>query len=113
MVVSLGGASSGSGALTYNAAGLFDAIVGAGSADGASPDLTQNQATQSYYQGILGSIVIPSSNDGVYDGSGQFSGQALSSQLSLLLKSNPDLTGAIVEDIVNQGIVGGLISTTA
>lgn len=113
VVVSLGGASSGSGALTYNAAGLFDAIVGAGSADGASPDLTQNQATQSYYQGILGSIVIPSSNDGVYDGSGQFSGQALSSQLSLLLKSNPDLTGAIVEDIVNQGIVGGLISTTA
>lgn len=113
VVVSLGGASSGSGAQTYNAAGLFDAIVGAGSTDGAAPDLTQNQATQSYYQGILGSIVTPSSSNGVYDGSGQFTGPALSSDLSLLLKSNPDLTGSIVEDIVNQGVVGALISTTA
>jgi hypothetical protein len=31
----------------------------------------------------------------------------------LLLKSQPDLTSSIVEDIVNQNVVGGLISTMA
>ncbi|WP_232729655.1 hypothetical protein [Herbaspirillum huttiense] len=113
VVVSLGGASSGNGALTYNAAGLFDAIVGAGSSAGTSTDLTQNQATQSYYQGVLGSIVTPGATSGIYDGSGVFAGEGLSSQLSLLLKSQPDLTGSIVEDIVNQNVVGGLISTMA
>lgn len=113
VVVTLGGGSSGSSGQTYNAAGLFNSIVNAGSSAGTSSDLTQNQATQSYYQGVLGSIVMPGSTSGVYDGSGIFAGQGLSSQLSLLLKSEPDLTGSIVEDIVNQNVVGGLISTTA
>jgi len=69
VIVSLGGAGAGSGqgqnALTYNAAGLFDAIVSAGSADNTSPDLTQNQASQSYYQGILASITTPPTTSGL------------------------------------------------
>lgn len=113
VIVTLGGSSSGNSGLTYNAAGLFDAIVNAGSSAGTSTDLTQNQASQSYYQGVLGSIVMPDATSGIYDGSGMFAGQGLSSELSLLLKSQPDLTGSIVEDIVNQNVVGGLISTMA
>ncbi|ONN67458.1 hypothetical protein G5S34_09620 [Herbaspirillum frisingense] len=118
VIVSLGGAGAGSGqgqnALTYNAAGLFDAIVSAGSADNTSPDLTQNQASQSYYQGILASITTPPTTSGIYDGNGQFSGNSgLTSDLSSLLKSDPGLTSTIVGDLINQGIVGGLISTTA
>ena len=118
VIVSLGGAGAGSGqgqnALTYNAAGLFDAIVSAGSADNTSPDLTQNQASQSYYQGILASITTPPTSSGIYDGNGQFSGNGgLTSDLSSLLKSDPGLTSTIVGDLINQGIVGGLISTTA
>ncbi len=118
VIVSLGGAGAGSGqgqnAQTYNAAGLFDAIVSAGSADNTSPDLTQNQASQSYYQGILASITIPPTTSGIYDGNGQFSGNGgLTSDLSSLLKSDPGLTSTIVGDLINQGIVGGLISTTA
>ena len=62
---------------------------------------------------MLGSIVTPGATSGIYDGSGVFAGEGLSSQLSLLLKSQPDLTGSIVEDIVNQNVVGGLISTLA
>lgn len=116
VIVSLGGAGSSQGqnALTYNAAGLFDAIVSAGSADNTSPDLTQNQASQSYYQGILASITTPPTTSGIYDGNGQFSGNGgLTSDLSSLLKSDPGLTSTIVGDLINQGIVGGLISTTA
>ncbi len=113
VIVTLGGGSSANSGLTYNAAGLFDSIVNAGSSAGTSTDLTQNQATQSYYQGVLGSIVTPGTTSGIYDGSGVFAGEELSSQLSLLLKSQPDLTGSIVEDIVNQNVVGGLISTMA
>ncbi|MFJ3318747.1 hypothetical protein ACIPLR_25685 [Herbaspirillum huttiense] len=113
VIVTLGGGSSANSGLTYNAAGLFDSIVNAGSSAGTAPDLTQNQATQSYYQGVLGSIVTPGATSGIYDGSGVFAGEGLSSQLSLLLKSQPDLTGSIVEDIVNQNVVGGLISTMA
>ncbi|MDR9851084.1 hypothetical protein [Herbaspirillum huttiense] len=113
VIVTLGGGSSANSGLTYNAAGLFDSIVNAGSSAGTSTDLTQNQASQSYYQGVLGSIVTPGTTSGIYDGSGVFAGEGLSSQLSLLLKSQPDLTGSIVEDIVNQNVVGGLISTMA
>ncbi|TDY96952.1 UNVERIFIED_ORG: hypothetical protein DFO49_1422 [Herbaspirillum seropedicae] len=113
VIVTLGGGSSANSGLTYNAAGLFDSIVNAGSSAGTSTDLTQNQASQSYYQGVLGSIVTPGGTSGIYDGSGVFAGEGLSSQLSLLLKSQPDLTGSIVEDIVNQNVVGGLISTMA
>jgi hypothetical protein len=53
VIVTLGGgSSSGNSGLTYNAAGLFDSIVNAGSSAGTSTDLTQNQASQSYYQGV-------------------------------------------------------------
>ncbi|NQE48280.1 hypothetical protein [Herbaspirillum rubrisubalbicans] len=112
VIVTLGGGAASNAGLTYNAAGLFNSFVNAGTPV-TTPDSTQTEATQSYYQGVLGSISSSSPNAGIYDGSGIFSGQSLSSPLSLVLKSNPDLTGSIVQDIVNQNVVGGLISTMA
>lgn len=113
-VVSLGN-SIGSDGLTYNAVGVFDAIVDAGAASDVTPDTTQTQADQSLYQGILGSITSSSDTAGIYNGSGEFTGldTGFTTQLASLLKSNPDLTDSIVSDVATQGIVGALFSTTA
>lgn len=115
VVVTLGGSSNGNGdGLTYNAAGLFNSFVNAGSATGITTDTSQNQADQSLAQGILGSISAPASSSGVYAGNGVFSAQdGLTAEQSALLKSNPGLAATFVGDAVNQGIVGSLISTTA
>lgn len=113
-VVSLGN-SIGSDGLTYNAVGVFDAIVDAGAAADTSPDLTQNQADQSLYQGILGGIDNSTGTAGIYNGSGEFTGldTGFTTQLASLLKSDPSLTDSIVSDVATQGIVGALFSTTA
>ncbi|WP_017913669.1 hypothetical protein [Xanthomonas sp. SHU 166] len=126
--------------LTYNAAGLFNSIVSAGPTDAAStssagtststagsstsstgaststgtgPYPTLDQATQTYDQGLLGTITAPPSTPGLYNASGVFSGQGLTPQLSSLLQSDPSLSGTVTGDLLNQGIVGGLIDTTA
>lgn len=119
--------------LTYNAAGLFNSIVSAGPSDAAStssagtststagaststgtaPYPTLDQATQTYDQGLLGTITAPPSTPGLYNASGVFSSQGLTPQLSSLLQSDPSLSGTVTGDLLNQGIVGGLIDTTA
>jgi hypothetical protein len=113
-IVSLGN-SIGSDGLTYNAVGVFDAIVDAGAADNASPDQTQDQAEQSLYQGILGGIDNSAGTAGIYNGSGEFTGldTGFTAQLASLLKSDPGLTDSIVSDVATQGIVGALFSATA
>ncbi|WP_050468382.1 hypothetical protein [Herbaspirillum chlorophenolicum] len=116
VIVSLGNSNSSStDGLIYNAAGVFNSIVDAGTAQNAPSDTTQNQATQSLDQGILSGIASPPTAAGIYNGSGEFTGldTGLTSQLSALLKSNPDMTDSIVSDLVTQGIVGSLFSTTA
>ncbi|MBO9535020.1 hypothetical protein [Herbaspirillum sp.] len=114
IVVSLGN-SIGVNGLVYNAAGVFDSIVEAGTAQDAPADTTQNQATQSLDQGILSGVASPPTAPGIYNGSGEFTGlgTGLTSQLSALLKSNPGMTDSIVGDLVTQGIVGSLFSATA
>ncbi|MFJ3059120.1 hypothetical protein [Herbaspirillum sp. NPDC087042] len=114
VIVTLGGSSSSSDSLTYNAAGLYNSFVNAGSSANVTPDTTQNQATQSLQQGELDSIASTSSTSGVYNGSGVFTGQdGLTAQESALLQTNPDLASTFVSDAATQGIVGSLISTTA
>jgi hypothetical protein len=114
VVVSLGN-SIGSDGLTYNAVGVFDAIVDAGTATNTAPDITQNQATQSLDQGILGSVASPPAAAGIYNGAGEFTGldSGFTPQLASLLKSDPQLADSIVGDVATQGIVGALFSTTA
>ncbi|NUU03684.1 hypothetical protein HNO84_18900 [Herbaspirillum robiniae] len=115
VIVSLGNTIGTAGGLTYNAVGVFDSIVDAGTASNTSTDITQDQATQSLYQGILGSITSDPTTAGIYNGAGEFTGldSGLSAQLSSLLKSDPGLTDTIVGDVATQGIVGALFSTTA
>ncbi|MDV0439742.1 hypothetical protein [Xanthomonas sacchari] len=143
VILSLGGLAASTAAdtgLTYNAAGLFNSIVSAGPTDAAStsgtsgsstdpststtgtgtststatsPYPTLDQATQTYDQGLLGTITAPPSTPGLYNASGVFSSQGLTPQLSSLLQSNPDLSSTVTGDLLNQGIVGGLIDTTA
>ncbi|WP_045726658.1 hypothetical protein [Xanthomonas sp. GPE 39] len=114
LILSLGTSSPADQGLTYTAAGLFNTIVRAGSADGTSPNIDQNQANQSYSQGILDGIGTPPSTPGIYNASGVFTADnTLTPALSSALKENPNLTGPIVGDLLNQGIVGSLISTTA
>ncbi|MDQ7761947.1 hypothetical protein RAB70_01935 [Xanthomonas sontii] len=136
VIFSLGGLAGTTPAdtgLTYNAAGLFNSIVSAGPTDAASassagtststagaststgtaPYPTLDQATQTYDQGLLGTITAPPSTPGLYNASGVFSSQGLTPQLSSLLQSDPSLSGTVTGDLLNQGIVGGLIDTTA
>ncbi|MBV8623493.1 MAG: hypothetical protein JO174_08410 [Herbaspirillum sp.] len=114
VIVTLGGSSSSSDSLTYNAAGLYNSFVNAGSSANITPDTTQNQATQSLQQGELDSISATTSTSGVYNGSGVFTGQdGLTPQESALLQTNPDLASTFVSDAATQAIVGSLISTTA
>lgn len=136
VIFSLGGLAGTTPAdtgLTYNAAGLFNSIVNAGPSDAAStsstgtststtgaststgtgPYPTLDQATQTYDQGLLGTITAPPSTPGLYNASGVFSSQGLTPQLSSLLQSDPSLSGTVTGDLLNQGIVGGLIDTTA
>ncbi|WP_017908947.1 hypothetical protein [Xanthomonas sp. SHU 199] len=136
VIFSLGGLAGTTPAdtgLTYNAAGLFNSIVSAGPTDAASassagsststagsststgtaPYPTLDQATQTYDQGLLGTITAPPSTPGLYNASGVFSSQGLTPQLSSLLQSDPRLSGTVTGDLLNQGIVGGLIDTTA
>ncbi|MCW0448455.1 hypothetical protein [Xanthomonas sacchari] len=136
VIFSLGGLAGTTPAdtgLTYNAAGLFNSIVSAGPTDAASassagsststagsststgtaPYPTLDQATQTYDQGLLGTITAPPSTPGLYNASGVFSSQGLTPQLSSLLQSDPSLSGTVSGDLLNQGIVGGLIDTTA
>ncbi|KAB7778608.1 hypothetical protein [Xanthomonas sp. LMG 12460] len=136
VIFSLGGLAGTTPAdtgLTYNAAGLFNSIVSAGPSDAASassagtststagsststgtgPYPTLDQATQTYDQGLLGTITAPPSTPGLYNASGVFSSQGLTPQLSSLLQSDPSLSGTVSGDLLNQGIVGGLIDTTA
>lgn len=136
VIFSLGGLAGTTPAdtgLTYNAAGLFNSIVNAGPSDAAStsstgtststtgaststgtgPYPTLDQATQTYDQGLLGTIAAPPSTPGLYNASGVFSGQGLTPPLSSLLQSDPSLSGTVTGDLLNQGIVGGLIDATA
>lgn len=136
VIFSLGGLAGTTPAdtgLTYNAAGLFNSIVSAGPSDAASassagtststagpststdtgPYPTLDQATQTYDQDLLGTITAPPSTPGLYNASGVFSSQGLTPQLSSLLQSDPSLSGTVTGDLLNQGIVGGLIDTTA
>lgn len=114
IIVSLGN-SIGSDGVIYNAVGVFDSIVDAGTAQNTSTDTTQNQATQALDQGILSGVTSPPTAAGIYNGNGEFTGfdTGPTSQLSALLKSNPNMSDSIVGDLVTQGIVGSLFSTTA
>ncbi|WP_295840761.1 hypothetical protein [uncultured Xanthomonas sp.] len=109
---SAGTSTSTAGAST-SSTGPSTSSTGPSTSTGTGPYPTLDQATQTYDQGLLGTITAPPSTPGLYNASGVFSSQGLTPQLSSLLQSDPSLSGTVTGDLLNQGIVGGLIDTTA
>lgn len=111
VVLSLSGAPRGS--VTYTATGLLHEIARAGTA--TSQPTTPDEEERSLGQGILAALGGDAqSDDGIYDGSGVFTpASAISADFASILKSDPGLSGVAVSDVVAQGVVGTLVSTSA
>lgn len=115
IVATLGGRYSSS--QTYNAAGLLNSLVQAGTAP-ASAQTTSNidpqTAQDTTNQGIVGTLLTSPVTSGVYNSSGSLQGFSTdtSANWASLLKANPSLAAIVVSDSVNQGIVG-MLSTLA
>lgn len=115
VVASLGGSSSVS---VYTASGLFNTLQQAGTVeepvsvpvDGSDVD-TSGSAQQAQDQGIVSALSSTPSASGVYTGAGAVTGQ-LSEQAAAnwadLLKTNPNLAGAVIADSYNAGLVSSL-----
>ncbi len=117
IVATLGGGSS--SALTYDAAGLLNSFVQAGTATSPTPTTSSNanpQATaqNATDQGIVNTLPSSATASGVYDSSGSLQGVSsnVSANWASVLKANPSLTSVLTSDYFNQGIVGTL-STSA
>jgi hypothetical protein len=121
VIATLGG-SSGS-TLVYNAAGVLNELIQAGtsaasssSADSSATGSTGSQASpDSLDQAIVGSLSASPSTSGIYTADGNLqtsSSTDLTSNWASLLKTNPQLATAATADSFDQGIIGTL-STTA
>ncbi len=85
---------------TYNAAGLLDSFVQAGTATPITPNGSGNQAQTVVNQEVVGALPT--------QGSGVYAGQGVSSQWASLLQSDPGLSGLFAAESASQGIVGTL-----
>lgn len=117
LVATLGGGALST--VTYDAAGLLNTLMQAGSAspttqvadNSADPQAAAQNSTD---QGIVGLLPSASITSGIYSSSG--SPNSLPSNISAnwasILKTDPSLAPSVISDSFNQGIVGTL-STTA
>lgn len=112
VVASLGGTSV--GGLTYNAAGLLDAIAQAGAAS-SPPPAGAADPQQSLDQAVAATLPPSPATSGIYTSSGLLQAlpaASVTSNWANLLQANPALAGVAIGDSFDQGIVG-TISTTA
>ena len=102
-----GGASS---PVTYDAAGLLNVLVQAGSA----PLATQAAGNGASPQASAGSPSPDPATSGIYDSSGSLNSlpSNVSADWAGILKANPSLASLAITDSFDQGIVGTL-STAA
>jgi hypothetical protein len=113
IVATLGGGSS--SPLTYDAAGLLNSLVQAGTAPtSAQTASTQATAQNSTNQGSVSTLSTSPTTSSVYNSSGSLQGlpSNTSANWASMLKANPSLASTVISDSINQGIVGTL-STTA
>jgi hypothetical protein len=117
IVATLGGASS--TPVTYNAVGLLNTIVQAGTSTQPALTTSKGSSVQSivqalFNQGVVNTLTSTPATSGIYTASGSIPG--LSSNTSTnwanILKANPGVASTVISDSFNQGIVGTL-STTA
>lgn len=113
VVATLGGGAS--APLTYDAAGLLNTLVQAGTAPSSVPPAsssgsTPQSAQNSTDQAILNTLPVNAAAAGVYTPSGTL--QALppdtTANWANALKANPGLAATVAADSFNQGIVGTL-----
>ena len=119
-IVAALGASSSSANLTYNAAGLLNSLIQAGSASRqtlqANTSISPQAAQQAQDQSIIGFIPSPQSMSvGTYNASEILMNPAptdLTSNFASLLQTNPELASTVTVDAMNQGIVGRIATST-
>ena len=117
IVAALGGGTT-SSSLTYDAAGMLNSFVQAGSAPSSSQTVSsssnpQATAQNSTDQGIVSTLPSNSVVSGTYNSSGLLQGLSsnTSSNWATALKANPNLASTVISDSFNQGIVGTLSTT--
>jgi hypothetical protein len=105
---------------TYDAAGLLNSMVQAGTSATLSSQVNQSgyslTAQQILNQGIAGSLSSSSSSSGIYNSSGVLQSLAQtnsSANWANVLKTNPGMASVAIADMMNQSLIGSLVSTTA
>ncbi len=116
IVATLGGGSASS--LTYDAAGMLNSFVQAGSAPSSAQTVSsssnpQAAAQNSTVQAIINTLPSNSAVAGIYNSSGVLQGvpSSTAANWTTALKANPSLASSVTADSFNQGIVGTLSTT--
>lgn len=117
VVVAFGGSLN--NALTYNAAGLLNTLVQAGTVSEPAevPPIdspAQSVIQQARDEAIISTLSPVPSSSGIYTASGALQGLAsaeLSANWAAILQSNPDLAGTVVARSLAQGITRTLIAS--
>jgi hypothetical protein len=111
IVATLSGAVS--APVTYNAAGLLNTLILAGTANPSIPpsgSVPNPQATaqNEVNQGIVNTIASSPAASGIYNASGTIEGltSGTSADWASILKANPNLSSTLAADSVSQGIAG-------
>ncbi|GEM_PF-7035816 len=116
VIATIGGA--GSTSYTYDAAGLLNSLVQAGTdasvSATASAATSAAQAQASTDQAVLGSLSAPATTPSLYTVAGGLQSPTVNvnDSFASILKTNPGLAGTVVGDSYNQGIIAS-ISTSA
>jgi hypothetical protein len=103
---------------TYDAKGLLNSLVQAGTAATVPPQesgATSAAAAQSSLdQAVLGSLAGAATNPSLYSVSGGLQAPTVdvSASFASILKADPGAAGTVIGDSLNQGIIGS-ISTSA
>ncbi|MGA8863264.1 MAG: hypothetical protein WB444_05585 [Gallionella sp.] len=113
IVATLGGNSA--SPVTYDAAGLLNALIQAGTPNQSAPTTSNVTSPQAAAQNQVNQDIanaLPSSPaaSGIYNASGTIQGlpSNTSANWASILQANPDLSSTVIADSVNQGIVGTL-----
>jgi hypothetical protein len=108
IVATLGSGTTSS--LTYDATGILNSFVQAGTTQAGSSTSLQTSAQNSTDQSIIGTLTSTPATSGVYNSSGLLQGISsnTTANWTTALKSNPALASSVITDSFNQGIVGTL-----
>ena len=118
VVASLGGST---GVTVYTPSGLLESLQQAGILETAATvpvpgSNTANLAQQALALGVIGTLTDTgtTASSGIYNGAGVLTGlpsTQASANWADLLKTNPSLAGAVIQDAVNSSLLSTLFTT--